>query len=266
MTTSSESIRASELQEWLVFGELEERSKAMFSNSLLETGSLQRAAKETERFLEGDAVFEIDDDGSFEAMVSARCGLRYFSGVDAERASNIAHATCRALDNQIKRAYDTLPPREALHTIDNVWNMVEKTCELAAARSRLLLSKLPKLESVKLPTWFEDSVSRWDNDDREMLNPGSLDAARKIVCCVAAEFPGLTARVSVGILGRVTLDWYMNDLRCCWMIEPTDLPFPATRVYEARQEPHGKMQTRIIHDMHSVINALRDSAKESNDN
>jgi len=257
---------ASELQEWLVWNELEKRSTALFRESFLETGSLQRAAKETERFLEGDAVFEIDDDGTFEATVSARSGMRYFSGIDPERVSSVAHATCRSMDNQVKRAYDAMPPWKALQAIGVVWNMAEKTCELAAARSRLVLGKLPKLASAGVPKWFEDAVLEWDSDEREMLNPSSLDATRKILSCIALEFPDLLAQVTVGMLGRVTLDWYLDNARCSWMIDPTDMNFPSTRIYEARQLPHGKMQTRIIHDMHSALLALREIISESNGN
>ncbi len=103
-----------------------------------------------------------------------------------------------------------------------------------------------------------------DNEDRETLNPASLDAARKIVCCIAAKFSDVRARVGVGMLGRVTLDWYLQKVRCSWMIDPTDLPFPSLRIYEAKQLQHGKMQTRVIHDMHSALCGLQEIIENDN--
>lgn len=245
---------------------LAESFVSAMDESVLETGSAHLAAKYTERFLEANARFEFDDDGSFEATVDVEGGVKYLSGVGVQRASNEAEATCKALNYQVIRAYDALRPEDALQTIGVVWNMAEKTCELAAARSRLLLGKLPKLPSAAVPLWFENAVLEWDADDNAMLNPASLNAARKIVGCAAAEFPSLQAQLTVGMLGRVTLDWYIENVRCSWMIDPTDLPFPSTRIYEARRLPRDKMQTRIIHDMHSALTALREIANESNGN
>ncbi|MFC1759683.1 hypothetical protein ACFL2H_13100, partial [Planctomycetota bacterium] len=202
----------------------------------------------------------------FEATVDVEGGVKFLSGVDAERVSNQAEATCKALNKQVVRAFNALHPTDAIKTIGVVWNMAEKTCELAEARSRLLLGKLPKLPSVAVPQWFEDAVLSWDDEDRGVVNPASIDAARRIVGCVSAELSDLQALVTVGMLGRVTLDWYFEGVRCSWMIDPTDLPFPSTRIYEASQLPKGKMQTRIIHDMHSALNALREIANGSNGN
>ncbi len=109
---------------------------------------MQQAAKETERYLEGNAVFELDEDGSFEATLSSDCGVRYFSGFDAERASR---ATCRSLDNQIKRAYDAMEPSQALKTIAAIWDVAEKTCELAAARSRCFWGNCQSLSLLQFP-------------------------------------------------------------------------------------------------------------------
>lgn len=142
-------------------------------------------------------------------------------------------------------------------TLRDIWDRAENMCELAAARNRLLISKLPPLPTTdNVPQWFDDCCEAWDHEDRQTLNPASLLAAEKIIKCVASTIPELKAEVSVGMLGRVVLDWYSVDRRK-WMIEPTDLPFPSTRIYEAREGSSKHIKTRIIHDMYQAIDLLQ---------
>ncbi|MFC1759115.1 hypothetical protein ACFL2H_10170, partial [Planctomycetota bacterium] len=64
-------IESHELAHELALDELERRSDpqlreslvSAYRESLVETGSAQSAAKDAERFLEANALFEFDDDG-----------------------------------------------------------------------------------------------------------------------------------------------------------------------------------------------------------
>ncbi len=160
-------------------------------------------------------------------------------------------------ETQIRMAYDSLTPIDALFSIGMIWNDAEKTCELAAARCRLLLRNLPKPQLAELPSWFDECRNEWDQDDNESLSPASLSASKLIVRHIASAYPTAKARVSVGLLGRVVLDWYDSESRYSWMIDPCDLPFPSVRIYEACEDKDGSLQTRIIHDVFCAIDALK---------
>lgn len=239
--------------------DIQEKVRENYQSEILSGKSVERAGRDTERFFKANGICGLKRDGSFEGTFDTEDGLKYLSGVSAEDVPNESAAICQSLENQIRRSYDALPANDALRTIGAVWAMAENVCELAAARSRLLLGKMPKPELAGAPQWFSTGCGQFDVEDRESLNPASLHMATTIARCVANSLPALKADVSVGMLGRIVFDWH-TTARLSWMIDAVDLPFPLVRIYEARQLYSGQMDSRIIHNMFEALRSLEEMA------
>ena len=261
MTTKSEPnlTRFDEKLAAFLADDIQEQVKENYRSEILSGKSVERAGRATERYFKANGICGLKRDGSFEGTFDTEEGLKYLSGVSAEDVPNEAAATCQSLENQIRRSYDALPVADALRTIGAVWTMAENVCELAAARSRLLLGKMPRPELTGAAEWFSNGCDQIDADERESLNPASLHAATTIARCVGKSVPALKADVSVGMLGRIVFDWHTAS-RFSWMIDATDLPFPLVRIYEARQLSSGEMSSRIIHNMFEAIRSLEEMA------
>lgn len=201
-------------------------------------------------------VLDRSDNKRSNSPLSAAMG---FTRALTQDALVSVHYQRRLAANEIiKSAFNELNTEEALEIIRSVWNQAEETCELAAARSRLLLAKLPKLSLAKAPSWYVEQLEALDEDDKASLNPASKRASDLIVRSIAAKFPNLSATVSVGALGRITLDWKIEMLKLAWMIEPVDLPFPSVKIYQVIVSPHEMVKTEIIRDMHHALHILLD--------
>ncbi len=243
---------------------IEKQTESTYLRALAETCSPGEAGRDAERYLEVNGVCGIQGDGSFEATVDTDEGPKYLSGVSVNDAVNEATAFCQSLNNQISRAFDALPPEDALRSIGAVWRLAENTCELAAARSRLVLGKLPRPCLSQTPDWYRNRLEELDEEDGAAVSPASLAASETIVRAVACKFPSLHAEVSVGLLGRVVLDWHALSSRYAWMIDATELPFPAVNIYEASSHAVCGIETRIIHDMHEALCAIGEMANRQN--
>jgi len=149
-------------------------------------------------------------------------------------------------------------PEFALEIINRIWQSAEDTCELAAARSRLLLGKLPSVKRGPVPPWFDSQVATWDEEDSLFVSPAALSTARNVIGAIHAVLPDARADVSVGMLGRVLLDWQSTSCRTRWMIEATDSCWPAVRIYEAREDEQQRFVTSIKHNMLESIESLRE--------
>ena len=237
--------RASQIENWVF-------------DRMLEGESFRRAGENVERIVDLDnAVASIGDDGQVELTCDTEEGPKFIRGRSRGDASSEIGAHCGFIDQRIRHVTDHLPADDAVCVINQIRDRLEQSCELAEARSRMLLCQTAFVGASERVDWFEAAVDAWDDEDREDTNPYSLAAARRIVGCVSHAYPDLRARVTLGLLGRVQLDWYLDDVRSTWLIDPTDSTFPSVRIYDTRSVPGGETETRMLYDMGSALEALR---------
>src|SRR4030042_1997240 len=165
-------------------------------------------------------------------------------------------------DQTIRAAYDNPQPREALRTISTVWEHLDLTSELAAARSSLLMGKIDAPKLAELPTWFRvQEAGLLDAAEGGIgASPLAVETAKLLVQAVLAsveEGENLEAELETGPLGRVTIDWQIPGVQMEWMVEATDLPWPSVKVYQVHQRVDGEdlkpPQTHIFHNAFDVV-------------
>ncbi len=172
----------------------------------------------------------------------------------------------KEVDRVIRFAYDQLSTKDAIKEISEIWEQLEKTSELAAARSRLLIGKLPKPKLVPLSKWFEDQKPKLfeSNEDEVAANPCAVSSAELLVRAAIAAVPqakDLEAEIETGPMGRVIIDWYVPEGRLQWMVEALDVPWPSVKVYQLIYQDGlnapNAMETRIIYNAFDVIDSFR---------
>lgn len=203
----------------------------------------------------------------FEAAVQTDDGPKNLEGRVVSRPSadiqsgSVAgwQTELQEVDHAIRNAYDTLVPIKAVSAI---WEQLDRTRELAAARSRLLLGKLGKPKLAPLPDWFKNQRDNLIVADEDELtaNPRAVTVAELIVCAVAATVPNLTAEIETGPMGRVVIDWHVPKGRLQWMVESMDTPWPSAKVYQVSQETEptsvNTLKTRIFYNAFDAIESL----------
>jgi hypothetical protein len=169
------------------------------------------------------------------------------------------------IDYSIRFAYDHLPTKDAIKEISKIWEQLEKTSELAAARSRLLVGKLPKPKLAPLPKWFVDQKPKlFEADEDEVAaNPCTVSSAELLVRAALANVPqakDLEAEIETGPMGRVIIDWCVPEGRLQWMVEALDIPWPSIKVYQISKSPAQNttkvMESRILFNVYDVINSF----------
>lgn len=171
----------------------------------------------------------------------------------------------READQAIRNAYDTLTPREAVRAISTIWEQLDRTSELAAARSRLLIGKLVKPQLASLPDWFENQRDKLSvaGEGEAIANPDAVAIAELLVRAALAAAPGnaaLTAEIETGPMGRVIVDWCVPKGRLQWMVEAIDIPWPSVKVYQVlHRSEHGlpkSVETRIFYNAFDAIDSF----------
>ena len=210
----------------------------------------------------------------FEAAVDTEEGPQILEGIARKRNATEDiqsgptvrwQPTLEEADEAIRFAYDNLLPMLALKTISTIWERLDRTSEVAAARSRLLMGKVDKPELAELPKWFEEQEAnlRNANEGELVANPFAIESARLLVRAAYAAV-GITdspeAELEVGPLGRVIIDWYFAGARFQWMVEAIDLPWPSVKVYQLsrRSDVHAPKpaQTRIFHNAYDAVESF----------
>ena len=175
-------------------------------------------------------------------------------------------ASLECASDAIRSAYDSLKPSDALREIAGIWEELDRCTELAAARSRLLLGRLdpPNLEDT--PDWFvseREKLVQSANDEGDVPPPPwALDTAGLLVRAALAslEDPAdASALLEEGPLGRVVVEWAMPQGRLQWMVEGSELSWPAIKVYQVRREGAVSLDTPA--DTRVLYNAF-DAVKE----
>jgi hypothetical protein len=171
----------------------------------------------------------------------------------------------READQAIRNAYDTLMPREAVRLISTIWEQLDRTSELAAARSRLLMGKLGKPPLAPLPDWFENQREKLCvADEGEVIaNPRTVAVAELLVRAAIVRVPDnttLTAELETGPMGRVVIDWCVPKGRLQWMVDAIDIPWPSVKVYQVSHPSENglpkKLDTRIFFNAFDAIDSF----------
>jgi hypothetical protein len=158
-----------------------------------------------------------------------------------------------------------LEPREATRVISTIWEQLDRTGELAAARSRLLIGKLERPTLAPLPKWFQDQRAKLFEADEDELpaSPLAISSAELLVrAAVAAPSEGaaLEAEIDRGPRGRVTIDWNVPRGRLQWMVEAIEIPWPSVKVYQVSQRPSSTQpsafESRILYNAFDVIDSF----------
>lgn len=231
--------------------------------------------------LEGEGVFEVWDTGRVDGSVQTDRGPMVFSGgtVADTHCEDIQSGTLRSpestidqVDDAIRAAYEHLNARDALRVIAAIWDRLDRSAELAAARSRLLLGKLPPPPLADLPERFKSqSLALVAPEEGEPgAHPLAVQAAEMLIRACTAALPEacrLGAELSMGALQRVLVDWHIPEGRLQWMVEASDLPWPAVKVYHVARRDNkgikGRPDARILHNAFDVVEAFVRTAKNA---
>ena len=169
----------------------------------LESISIKGESNCQQRMLDVTGVMEVQrwgDEERFEAAVHTEEGPKSLKGTVVTRCSCIDiqsgaiprwQVAFREADQAIRNAYDKLAPREAIRVISTIWEQLDRTSELAAARSRLLVGKLAKPRLAPLPDWFEDQRDKLSEADEGEVaaNPSAVAIAELLVRAAVAAVP-----------------------------------------------------------------------------
>ena len=166
---------------------------------------------------------------------------------------------CDCISRQIRNAYDHLAPSEALNAISRIWENLDRTSNLAEARSRLVLGKLEIPPMVESPQWLLDQLADLSVSDAELAaaNPLAIDAAQRLVrSCLFGVSEPITANVCRAPMGHVFVDWDVAPNVLQWEVVPAPLPWPGLKVNvvamnTSKAKP--EIQSRIFHNAFDAI-------------
>jgi hypothetical protein len=228
------------------------------------------------RMLSGSGVYEIWPTGRIDGAIDTEAGPIPFEGgtiCDPERVDiqsgplNRWRTAVEEAESAIRFAYDRMRPREALRTIGQIWTQLDRTGELAAARSRILAGRLGRLPLAEAPSWFtarkEALAEQRDDDGSASVDMLALESSDLLVraCMAAIDGPAKPeAEVEAGPFGRVIIDWYIPQGRFQWMVEACHSPWPLTKAYELTQEEGDSFgspaQTRVLHNAFDAVESF----------
>lgn len=166
---------------------------------------------------------------------------------------------CDRISTQIRKAYDHLVPHEALNAISRIWENLDRTSQLAEARSRLVLGKLEFPQTVESPQWLSDQLGELSVSDSELAaaNPLAVDAGQMLIrACLFGVTESVTAEVRRAPMGNVFVDWDVAPNVLQWEVVPAALPWPGLKVNvvamnTSKAKP--EIQSRIFHNAFDAI-------------
>lgn len=190
--------------------------------------------------------------------------------------SPVWHVSLERANDAIRQAYDSLSPSEALSAIARIREELDRCSELAAARSRLLLGKLDPPGLCETPDWFvsqkAELVKSAEEDGDILPAPWVLDSAELLIRAVLVEVErpeACVAELGVGPLGRLIVDWRVGQGRLRWMVDATEVSWPAVRVFQLRRSGPGSLETlaetRIMYNAFDVVKETREHMRANRD-
>ena len=172
----------------------------------------------------------------------------------------------------IRNAYEDAEPREGLRAICEIWDQLDQTSELAAARSRILIGKIDPPPLAMLAEWFSNQkhVLSQVEDDELPANPVARETAENLVraslAALSREHELPQAELDIGPMGRVIIDWISDRGRFQWVVDADDLAWPAIKVYELKHETREgvsqEIKTRVLHNAFDAVDSFLDFFKE----
>ena len=166
-------------------------------------------------------------------------------------------------NSAIREAFDRFSPSVGLEVISDIWGELDRSAELAEARSNILLGKVEPLQLAETPEWFlqQKDVLLKEHADEYQVSPWALESTELLIrACVAnvGAMNELTAEVTAGPLGRIWVDWHIPQGRYQWLVDATDLPWPCVKVYLLRQDKtNSKAETKVLHNAYQVTEEFK---------
>jgi hypothetical protein len=177
-------------------------------------------------------------------------------------------AACDELAQAIRDAHENLAPADAVKAITSIWESLDKTAQLAEARMRLCLPKLPTPELADRPDWIERQLPALKVGDEDLAasHPLAVEAADLLIrACLQASGASIEADIEKGPLGNVIVDWNVEPHALQWEVEAARLPWPGVKVNalvmdNSAAKPQG--HTRIFHTAFEVIDHFKEQLDE----
>ena len=257
---------------------LRKQTKSMLWQQIAKGDTPRSRGRHTVTIYGGEGEFS-SETNEFEAAVNTDEGPKLLAGIvrnpacrgDIQSGSMPSwEAGLQQVDTAIKHAYDRFIPKTALTFIGNIWDSLERTNELAAARSRILLGKVDPPPLAELPTWYTEQKDALlaAEDDEIAANVVAVESVELLIRAITAAVGSdhaLSADIETGPLGRVVLNWYIPSARLQWLVDAIDIPWPAVKVYEVFQPKHaGKprvSRSRIFHNAFDAIESLLEAVR-----
>ena len=177
-------------------------------------------------------------------------------------------AACEQAAYAIRSAHQHLSAKEALKTIGTIWESLEKTGQLAEARTRFCLPKLPELQLADSPAWLTEQlgVLSQPDDDLAASHPLTIEATERLICaCIQSSKTDAKADVQKVPLGNVLVDWNVEPNSLHWEVEAARLPWPGVKVNAMVVDNSGdkpQTHTRIFHTAFEVIEHFNEQLHE----
>lgn len=155
--------------------------------------------------------------------------------------------TLSDIERQIREVKD-------IEVIDSIWRRLDKITGLAEARLRILLSAVPEPKLLDTPNWLSSQFANLKSD--LIIQEQALLACRAML----AIKPDIRCTVEDGPLGRVGVEWDVDEGRLCWMVGNSDLPWPGTMINVLHRTTHsGDVKLLAYRSIFGVIKCSQDS-------
>lgn len=227
-----------------------------------------KAMKKAEWAEEPPSARSIFQDAAARAVVvkvlksrSVRHYIRDVQILDEPQAPRSATFDSNA---EIKDAYEKLDPQAALRKICDIWTKLDESVQLAEARTRILLAKLPPPELAAMPNWLDEQLPAMMNgdDDTGPPNRAAVESSIRLIRACVHHAPSLGASVTNAPLGRVSVDWDLPTGKIRWLVGTADLPWPGASVIslvKTRTDSGVRRSTAIFHTAFDVVAQFREA-------
>ena len=158
------------------------------------------------------------------------------------------------LENHVKRACKHKPV-VALRSIARVWERAERVCSLAAARSRMCLSRIKELTEIR------PEIS----DEVRQLDAAAKSVESTIVLLsftyFTRELTALPHEISVESNGNVLVRWLCPNVEVHWEVEPPELAWPGCKVRVLVLTENG-IESRLIYNAYDAVDHLSEQTRD----
>ncbi|MCH7988630.1 MAG: hypothetical protein IID46_05685 [Planctomycetes bacterium] len=168
----------------------------------------------------------------------------------------------------IRAAHQHLSPEDAVETIGTIWESLEKTGQLAEARTRICLGKLKEPQLAERPAWLAEQLQDLSQADEDLApsHPLAIEAADRVIrACLHLSTAEIEAKVQKAPLGNVLVGWDVEPHSLQWEVEAARLPWPGVKINALVVDNSGdkpQAHTRIFHTAFEVIGHFSEQLHE----